>query len=207
MDELKAIDERREKLNALLGEMADIQPRSNFVLTHFVVGQHDRPARQRQQAVLELREMLFSLADTADEVRLAELDIEEYINLATTGDDIQRTRYRIRADQARRKIQQLKMHVQGRLHECDFLYGLIQQMPQASRDDLEREEAEYWQARLTRQFALGQRDVGGNLAAMLQMLTEPGQPRPELATDFASAIRVLGLSPEAVSKLLEASND
>jgi len=203
MNEIQEFETRKPQLEALLAEFETLgQPRSDYVLTHFVVGQHDRPARQRQQALLELREMLFSLSDTADDIRLLEVEIEELADqFGREKDAFAKRKIEIGVGRKQRQITALRLQMAGRLRECEFLYELLQTLPACTREQFEAEEAEYWQARLTRQFVLGQRDHGGNLNAALEMLTQPGQPKPELAAGFADMLPAIGLSDAAVKRL------
>ncbi len=204
MDQIRQIDERQSQLRELIGEMHELsQPRSNFALRHFVVGQHDMPARQRQQAVLELQGFLFDLANQADEIKLIELDLAEMRDKLSemTGNNL--TRLQIEIGKKERSIEQISIHITGRLRECDTLYAMLQEMPKFNAEQLEAEEETYWANRLSRQYFLAQRDAGGNLTAILQMLTEPGQKRPELAGNFISTANALGLTENAIKKLSE----
>jgi len=191
------------KLRDLLDEMSALsQPRSNYSLRHFVVGQHDLPARQRQQVLMELQGLMFELANQADEIRLNELDIEEMQEqIKGQGNSREVQRLRIKIGQKERANQSISMLLNGRLRECDTLYALLKEMPPVTSEQLEAEEEAYWAARLSRQYFLGQRDVGGNLTAILQTLTEPGKARPELDAKIPLALQILGLSDEAVKKL------
>jgi hypothetical protein len=198
------ITTRRKQLHELIDEMKALsQPRSNFALKHFVVGQHDLPARQRQQVILELQSMMFELANQYDEICLARLDIEEFEEALEKAEGRSRQRIQIQIDQKRRFIDGVEIGLTGRLRECDYLYAMLQHMPKVTAEQLEAEEDSYWAMRLSRQFLLAGRDPGGNLTAVLQMLTQPGKPRPELGAEFADALKVLGLSENAIKLLNE----
>ncbi len=204
MDQIKQIDERQSKLTALIGEMHELsQPRSNFALRHFVVGQHDMPARQRQQAILELQGFLFDLADQSDNIRLMQLDIDEMRDKLADLRGNNLIRMQIEISKKEREMEKISIHLTGRLRECDTLYAMLQEMPKYDAEQLEAEEETYWANRLSRQYFLAQRDAGGNLTAVLQMLTQPGQSRPELSLDFVTAASSLGLTENAIKKLSE----
>jgi hypothetical protein len=201
-DIIVQIDERTNKLQSLLNEMRELaQPRSNFALRHFVVAQHDTPARQRQQVLLELQGLMFELADRKDEIVLLELDIEE-LNERLEAETNPRQQTRLLIEQAgkRRRVESLQMLLDGRLRECDTLYAMLDEIPKVDNAELERQEADYWSKRLTRQYMIGQRDVGGNLNSMMGILTELGKPRPELAGED-HAFGLIGLSEDAVKRL------
>jgi small-conductance mechanosensitive channel len=203
MSDLIEIQNRQNQLRELLAEMRELnQPRSNFALRHFVVGQHDMPARQRQQVIIELQALMFELANQSDEIRLSELDIQDLNKeLEQATEENQKERIRIRIGQKQRAIESQSLFLTGRLRECDTLYAMLKEMPKVTAEQFEAEEEAYWSARLSRQYILGQRDVGGNLTAVLQMLTEPGTPRPELEARLHNVMQVLGLSDDAIKKL------
>lgn len=190
------IDQRENKLRDLLDEMRELaQPRSNFALRHFVVATHDTPARQRQQVLLELQGLMFELADRKDEINLLELDIEELNELISKETDERNAmRLIIQRNAKMRKIESLTMLLDGRLRECDTLYGMLSEIPKVTNAELEAQEPDYWQKRLTRQYAVGSRDVGGNLQSIIGMLTEVGKPRPEIEADGGAVLGVIGLS-------------
>lgn len=194
--------ERQAKLQTLLDEMEELsQGRSNFALRHFVVGQHDLPGRQRQQVILELQSLMFEMADTADSMRLLEIDIDELQDQLGSAEGRSKTKVEIQIGQKSRQVQALRLLLVGRMKECDTLFELLSVIPKVSADQLEAEEAEYWKARLARQFYVSQRDVGGNLNAILQMATVPGRSRPVLPAEINEVAGVIGL-PD-ISKLLE----
>jgi hypothetical protein len=195
---------RQENLRSLLDEMQELsQGRSNFALRHFVVGQHDLPGRQRQQVIVELQGMMFELANQADEIKLAELEIRELqvalLNSKNTDIDIERLKIKI--TQKERQIEQINIRLTGQLRECDTLYVMLQELPKYTKEQFEAEEPAYWSRRLPRQFTLSQRDVGGNLTAILEMLTEPGKEKPSVAITLNNLVALLGLSEESVKHL------
>jgi small-conductance mechanosensitive channel len=195
---------RQENLRSLLDEMQELsQGRSNFVLRHFVVGQHDLTGRQRQQVIVELQGMMFELANQADEINLAELEIRELqvALLDSKNTDIDIERLKIKIAQRERQIEQINIRLTGQLRECDTLYAMLQELPKYTKEQFEAEEEAYWGVRLPRQFALSQRDVGGNLTAILEMLTEPGKAKPSVAISIDQLVAIMGLSEESTKKL------
>ena len=175
-DSTKAATERVTKL---LAEMNDLkQNRSNFALTHFVVMQHDRIGRQRMQVLDELESMLFAVLDMQDNLELNLLDLKVLQDCPTQ--DPSRTVIAIR--KAERDLIRLKMQINSHTREINTLLAILDQLPEYTREQFEAEEAEYWNARLSRQALLSQRGnytgMGeGNLDAILQMLVNPGEIR------------------------------
>ncbi len=186
------IKETQSKIQSLLDEMRELgQPRSDYMLRHFVVGQHDTPAVQRKQVLDELQALMFALGDMNDELEIANIDKRAFDEQAKTakGFDLERIHVEIR--KANRKALSLELSITGRLRECETLLALLETMPKVSREEYEHQQPEYWQRRLTRQFFLGQRDHGGNLDAILQMATEPGQFKPSVSLSLEQILPLI----------------
>jgi hypothetical protein len=168
-----------ERVKNLLVEMNGMkQNRSNFALTHFVVMQHDRVGRQRMQVLDELESMLFSVLDMQDNLELNLLDLKVLQDCPVS--DPRRTDIAIR--KAERDIIRLKMQINSHTREIQTLLSILDRLPVYTREQFEAEEAEYWNARLSRQALLSQRGnytgMGeGNLDTILQMLVTPGEIR------------------------------
>jgi hypothetical protein len=156
------------------------QPRSDFALAHFVVAQHDLPARQRKQALDELQVLLYAIYDLRDKRELAEIELEE-LKAAQDDNDFARRRNEVRARQLRREIWNIDFALRGREREAATLLRLLEQMPKCTREDFEAQEAEYWMRRLTRQWQELQLSGGGNLSSLLGAATTPGQAMPMVA--------------------------
>jgi len=145
--------------------------------------------------------MMFELANQADELRLAELDIEELQAGLKGKTCIDAERIKIKIGQKERQIEQINIRLTGQLRECDTLYTMLQSIPKYTKEQFEAEEEAYWGKRLPRQFALGQRDVGGNLTAILEMFTEPGKEKPSVSISVDNLVAIMGLSEEPTKKL------
>lgn len=185
-------NDRINKLKSMLGEMVELgRMRSDYALEHFVVGQHDVPGRQRAQALAELQAMYFSLADVYDDMELAKLDLEE-----VKGDN---QRAQIQRRQLERKIAGIQIHLIQRVKEIDCLLKLLEQMPRYTAEQLEAEEPIYWAARLSRQAFIAPRDPGGNLDAILQMVTIPGLKKPTTPVSPDVFLNGLGLDLKEIA--------
>jgi hypothetical protein len=197
-DELE-VKQTISQIENLLNEMDELsQPRTNFALEHFVVGQHDMPGRQRTQVLAELQAMMFSLADTNDDITKAEIKLQRlsawwYPKTVTT---------RMETSKLQRNIRSMQIQRNGRMRECEFLLGLLDKMPLYTREELEKEEAEYWQRRLLRQHFLQTRGDFGNLDAILQMATSAGVSKPALPVGVDQVFTFMGM-PEALAALPE----
>jgi hypothetical protein len=190
MDELQTVTDIIEALRDDL-EMIQ-QPRSDFALRHFVIGQHDLPGRQRAQAVLELQGKLFSIKRSRIAKARILLLIEKQKKIFETGDQMKQQEAQLEIQSAEVDLAELDLGMLGAVREANTLLAILATMPKYTREQLESEEAEYWQRRLTRQYIVGQRDLGGNLDAVLQVMTEPGTAKPQALGTFADVTALLG---------------
>jgi hypothetical protein len=140
-----------------------IRERSDYQLRHFVIGQHDTPAMQYRQILLEVKSLL-------TKIRFAELDVKKKrIKMQRLSDD---ALDQVKAEEHKFSIAILLDGIEAASRELDFLLRLAEQYPQYSPQDIEDNQAEYWQARLQRQATLDRMSVEqqvsvGNLSSML----------------------------------------
>lgn len=191
MDNLEEIIADIESLAAEFAEFQ--QPRSDFVLKHFVAGQHDLPGRQRAQVVMELQSKLFAIKRGKVERGRLRLKGDRAQRRYESGDALDQQEAMLDIDSAEVDMQELNLAMMGAVREANTLLAILSTMPIYTREQLEAEEAEYWMRRLTRQYVIGGRDVGGNLDAVLQTLTEPGQAKPVTLGSFDEVKGLLGI--------------
>jgi hypothetical protein len=213
-----AIEEREAELQARGRELREAfdaiqQPRSDFALAHFVVAQHDTPARQWAQAVLELQIKVFTLRRT----QLAVDRLEERIAAAdaVARNPLVRGRRRrlaaIEAAELRVDREETAQARLGAVREAETLYAIARQIEAKANDgrpftyeQLQAGEIEYWQLRLGRQAYLAARKAidQGNGEALLQAMTTPGETRPQLLSGHDVQV-MLGVHPEQEAARLE----
>lgn len=202
---MKLENQENELVRRIEGLKADIdaiqQPRSNFALTHFVVGMHDRPGRQRMQAVLELQIKMFN-------IRRAQLDEQEMLikrrqqeKIATTnGEDDTHELAKIEIERIDVNLAELNLARLGAIREAECLLSILDQLPAYTYEQLQAEEAEYWQARLSRQAGQDLRAMGavtpGNIEAINQMLRSPGDSTPAFGVTELESLAALPVSTE-----------
>lgn len=168
-----------EQIECLSAEIEEFQqPRSDFSLRHFVVGQHDLPGRQRVQAILELQIKMFGMKRSLIEREKIRLEIERWKRKLESEDELMRIRAGLEIQMKELDLAEIDLGLLGARREAETLLSILAVMPKYTRAQVEAEEAEYWMRRLTRQYVLGGRDIGGNLDAVLQIMTEPGQAKP-----------------------------
>lgn len=193
--DISKYNDRRDIMGQMLGEMVEAgRMRTDFALRHFVIGAHDTPGRQRAQALNELQVLYFSLADVYDEIELAELERAEILRRWRIN-----TRARMEVKKLERTILQGSIHIFQRMKEVDTLLKVLQALPKYTAEELEAEEPLYWSHRLARQAFMAQRDPGGNLDAMLQILTTPGHTKPSVPIGPTDFLMGAGIKPEVIA--------
>lgn len=118
------------------------QPRSNFQLAHFVLGQHYTPEMQYYQLVIELSDLLYKY-------ELASIDaeiLEEKIKAKKDkGDKVSL----LKAKKLEANLAKLKETMRGTEKEIEFLYSAWKSAPvKYSREEIEKAQPEYWEKRL-----------------------------------------------------------
>ena len=186
---MNAIELRIENIDQAIGELKEAfdaiqQPRPDYVLEKFVVGQHDTNPQRYMQCVLEMQIKY-------DAIRRARLTRKKLLlqiaKLEGDGSQIDL----IDADLKRIDIEAQDRAMLGAVREFEALYRIWQGFDKRyTRAELNAAQEEYWHKRLTRQAnhdieATGRVGVG-NLEALEQAgLVErprlgPGTERPQL---------------------------
>lgn len=147
------------------------QPRTNFQLQHFVVGQHDTEPRRWWQCVLELQIKIQNLKRAAIQRRQIERKIKA---LRNGGDEAKDEGALLMLD-----LQDQELAVLGAIRETETLYAIFKSFPRGyTREELDAAEAEYWHKRLTRQARHEINATGvigvGNQEALEQIGISPG---------------------------------
>lgn len=156
MDALQIIQER-EKLFAAFS--AACQPRSNYQIEKFVVGDHETPERQYMQVVVELQHKTSA-------IRRAVVNQKQLIRkLSKEQDELERELIQIDLDD-------VALVIEGAVREFNTLYAIYQRFPSFSAEQLQMAEQAYWQQRLARQAQIDIETMGtigpGNLDALRQ---------------------------------------
>lgn len=148
------------------------QPRTNFALKHFVVGEYETPERQYMQVVEELRRAYHMIKISLLEKKKYNIEIEK-LKLSDSETD------HIDAEIKELHLEELDACIVGKLREFDCLYAIFKSFPKFTHEELEAGEENYWPIRLSRQasedMACHGRIGVGNLEAMRQigMITAP----------------------------------
>lgn len=157
------------------------QPRTDFELRHFVVGQHDTEPRRYAQCVLEIQIKLQALRRADVIRRQIERKIRRLESKATPASVDA-------AELLRLDLEDQQFACLGATRELEALYDIFKGFPrQYSREELNECESQYWQSRLLRQAtqdlgAMGRVGVGNQEA--LRQIGIPMGPMP----DFVAAV-------------------
>jgi hypothetical protein len=175
MSSITEIDSRVDKVLSKVKEMETAfleiqQPRTPFVLEKFVVGQHDTLETQYQQCVLELQVKY-------DNIRRAKLNKKKIFIKIAEHESKNSELDQIEADILKIDLEEQERAMLGAIREFETLYAIWQSFPKKyTREDIDKNQAEYWQKRLSRQ---AQQDIqatgrvgAGNSEALRQIEME-----------------------------------
>jgi hypothetical protein len=142
-----------------------VRERSDYQLRHFVIGQHDTPEMRYRQILLEAKDLIFKIknAELSLEITRRKIDKLEASDKETDH---------IKAQQRRLGMALTLDALEGAKRELEYLVELSKDYRHYEPDEIEANQAEYWEKRLTRQattdrMALEQGVNAGNLASMM----------------------------------------
>jgi hypothetical protein len=126
------------------------QPRSQFQLEKFVLGQHSTPEMQYYQTCIELQDMIFKYKTAQIELQIQQKKFEK---LVAKGDEVSA----LKAKKLELGMQQTKVAMLGAEREINHLVNIWNSFEiKFTREQIEAGQFDYWKARLT-----------GNAKAML----------------------------------------
>ena len=121
-----------------------IPSRTKYQLKNFVIGQHDTPQMQWRQILIEAQQLAFN-------IRMAELDIDrkkiEIERLLSTGDPLDA----VDAQEKQIGIVLTERLLAGARIEMTWLEEFAEDTGSFTVEEIENNQPEYWQKRLTRQ--------------------------------------------------------
>jgi hypothetical protein len=166
------LDERARRVSEQVAELEqaflEIQvPRTEYMLRHFVVGQHDTAPQQYAQCVLEMQIKYDNIRRAMLTKRKIQLKIDRLEKRGTEG-------AKIEADLKRIDLEEQDRAMLGALREFDSLYAIWKSFPkQYTRGEMDEAQEEYWVRRLSRQahqdMLAGGRVGQGNQEALRQI--------------------------------------
>lgn len=135
------------------------QPRSDYQIRKFVVGEHETPERQYLQVVTEIQRKVSSLRRAVIDRRKKEAQLK------TETNEDEREILQIDLDD-------MNFAITGAMREFNTLYVIYQSLPQFTAQELQDAEEGYWIRRLIRQSQVDIDSFGqvgpGNMDALRQ---------------------------------------
>lgn len=120
------------------------QPRSNFQLEKFVIGQHDTEEMRYYQCVTEVQALYYTIKAVSLELEKSRIEIDR---LRATKDEVDE----IAAQIKELGIEQTQVVAVGAFRELDCLLAIMHGYPTYNRNDIEQDQPQYWNLRLARQ--------------------------------------------------------
>ena len=143
---------------ALQQALAEIQqPRSEYQLQHFVVGQHDTEPQRYRQCLIEIQAISYTLRTVKLELQKNELEVERLRSSRDAIDEID-------AQIKEVGMEQTRLVMIGAERELQALVGIwLDFATHYTHEQIEADQRDYWHARLNRQAqleAMGSGKVG-----------------------------------------------
>lgn len=167
------------------------QSRSRYQIDKFVVNQHDTDEMKYLQILLELQGLYYSTKDRIIEIEKNKIKAKR---LRETGDEIDE----LEAQQIDLAIEQASISSVSTFREIKFLLELLERFPRYTREDIERNQEDYWRKRMHRQAEVDMIANNPGLAGHISSLIQMGELKyePPKTSEYLSR-------PEEVKLLAE----
>jgi hypothetical protein len=144
------------------------QPRSRFQLERFVLGQHATEEMKYYQTVIELQDMIYKYKLTQLDVKKAEVKIAK---LRKSGDELDE----LKAQETELGLVQTQFTMIGAEREIAHLVDIWNSFDKKyTRDEIEKAQPDYWQARLTNNAKAMLMGGSGVNAAHIEAMEQAG---------------------------------
>lgn len=177
-DTQKEVEEAVAELQQAFLEIQ--QPRTDFEIEHYVVGQHDTPAKQYAQCVLEMQIIYDNIRRANLNKKRVNLELQKLKKImGEQTDQIEKQITQIDIDNKNIDMEVQDRAMLGALREFKALYAVYKAFPKKyTREELNNDQPEYWKRRLSRQANqdIASRTCGigvGNLDAIKQFEYSP----------------------------------
>jgi hypothetical protein len=142
------------------------QSRSRVQLEKFVVGAHQTKQMQYFQIILELQKLYYTIKEVTLQMQKTQIEIDR---LKSSADEIDA----IEAQIKELGLEQTRVVGVGAFREVDILVGLLKEYPNYTREQIELDQENYWQLRLSQQTQMnaigGDASTAANLTALAQL--------------------------------------
>lgn len=144
-----------------------LRSRTNYQLKHFVIGQYDTPETRFRQIILEAKHLLVNIKKEELEAQILRLKINK---LEASGEE----KDQLRASILRIDLGLMFDNIESNREELNYLVELSRDYRHYTPEEIEANQEEYWEKRLTRQATTdrlaGEQNIGiGNLEAMMNV--------------------------------------
>lgn len=159
-----------KETHPIFAALVEIQkPRTKFQLQNFVVGQHDTDVQRYKQALLEFSALITNIKITELEIKKSKIQI---MRLRSTADEIDE----IDAEIQQIQLDQQQLSLLGMHREIQDIVGIWESFDKKyTYEEIEADQAEYWNLRLNRQAHLEAMGSGGHVGwASLDALRQIG---------------------------------
>lgn len=141
------------------------QSRSRYQIENFVIGQHDTEQMQYRQIIIEAQDLIHKIKKAEIQIQKMNLQITDLSN----GNELEK----LEAMEIALDKRYLEITLAGSYRELSVLQDLFNAFPKYSSEEIEANQREYWEKRLTRQAHIDalstQQGIStGNLTSMLQ---------------------------------------
>lgn len=142
-----------------------IPSRSEYQIRHFVIGQHDTPAMQWRQILIEAQDMAYKIRSAELHLKKERIQLER---LLASDDEIDA----IDAEQKQLDITLTERTLAGARMELKWLQDIAEEIGAHTFQQIEDDQPEYWRRRLHRQadtdiLSRNQGISAGNITSML----------------------------------------
>ena len=143
-----------------------VRERSDYQLKNFVIGQHDTPEMQYRQILLEAKDLLFKIKNAEISLEITRAKIKK---LESSTDPVDH----LKAEQRKLGMSLTLDALEGAKRELNYLVELSGNYKHYTPDEIEANQPEYWEKRLTRQattdrMSLEQGISAGNLESLMK---------------------------------------
>lgn len=153
----------------IVNRFAEIaQSRSRYQLDNFVINQHDTDEMRYSQVLLEIRGLYYYAKDAMIEAKKTRIKIQR---LRDTGDEIDE----LEAQQLELGLEQSALHSISTFRELQHLLGVLEKFPRYTREDIEKNQLEYWHKRMHRQIETDRLANNPGLAGHITSLIQMGE--------------------------------
>jgi hypothetical protein len=143
-----------------------VRERSNYQLKNFVIGQFDTVEMQYRQIIIEAKDLLFKIKNAEIFLEITQAKIKK---LENSSDPIKI----LKAKQKKLNMSLTLDTIEAAKMELDYLIELSKNYKHYNLEEIENNQCEYWEKRLSRQAAVDQiasrQNINpGNVQSLLQ---------------------------------------